>query len=254
VGKQQHLVPTFVLLGALAILLACSRLTNVPGAPNPTAPPPGVERNPDQWLKDFGDSWLARLTSLVTIVGIGLAVKAYEVSRSQLRTGQKQLHHQLEQIQREQKRIADALNRRPEFAISFHRSGLTDQTSRLPDHLKGRASAPTTLWMRVENTGTGSANQVNITVLLNGLLPRDGPTLDELAHPDPDLVVMVRSSDGVPVGSRNEPFLHRGMVSILAVPVAVPNSTATYRLRVAVTCAEIECTEAILTLRVEGAG
>ena len=175
--KRQGLVPRAVLLGALVALLACSRLTHVPGAPSPTGAPRPVAAEWDLWLGRANG--IAGIGSFVlTAVAIGLAVKAYNVSRRQLLTGEQQLRHQLEAIQEDQRRIADDIRRRPLLVIGFplkenpHTYDRKASRRFYPAQIDPTANYRRTFMLQLHNAGQRTALNVIVDLWL-----ADGGTL-----------------------------------------------------------------------------
>lgn len=93
-------------------LLACSRFVTVPGAPSPTSP---GRTAPVSWESTLqtANSLSGIGSFLVTVVALGLGIRAYRVSKSQLRASEMQLQHQLDAIQAEQARLATEAESRP---------------------------------------------------------------------------------------------------------------------------------------------
>lgn len=99
--KRQSLIPIFALLGTLGLLLACSRLTNIPGSPSPTAPPPGLTTF-DAWM------WIERFSWVATLVGLPIAAIALGISAWQ------------------EKRVADEVSRRAVLTIGLTEGEIVD--------------------------------------------------------------------------------------------------------------------------------
>src|SRR5262249_14928031 len=143
------------------ILLACSRLASVPGAPNPTLPPRAEERNLDQWFKDHVDTWLARVSGGVTIVGVVFAVVALVVARQNLSVAQRQL----DTIRTDQERIASELSRRPDLEILFaFPSPDVQKRLRYGARSASEAQNPILLPLMIANQGQKTAHNVEVIV------------------------------------------------------------------------------------------
>lgn len=203
-GKRHSLVPAFVLLAVLALLLACSRFTTVPGAASPTAPPRFAEI--DYWTAWERASWVA------TVLGLPIAIIAISIAGFEL------------------KRTADELSRKPKLSISFEQRDLAHKVLKLERRPELDNSATGVVYVVVTNIGNRSSSQLNSTIAIDGRIRparRSGPS----QVPNEDRVSFIRRPiDGTLIAKRDEPFVHPGMSSIAAMPLIFPDEARTYEI------------------------
>jgi hypothetical protein len=150
--KRQGLVPVGVLLGALALLLACSRITGKPEMPGAALQPRLA--GPD-WAAILGTAADAAtlIATIAGLVALVLAKRALETSMAQLRA-----------IEADQARIAAELSRRPELSLKLGvdlRTWWRDECS--PDQIVGGRRQFDPLLV-IRNDGQKSARNLHLKI------------------------------------------------------------------------------------------